>query len=302
MAYLKSLNAEDCDDLLETIVYTSVPEKFGGRGSWSQIWLHTSEGGGFNVNYSQIFTSLGNKIQIPSDEINAEAANERLPSPEVLRTGDWIQFGNNRGAGSYYVIWLKKGLVTHDAAFLDSLKSVLEVWDGEIDDDVEKNSKPAKKAKTTKKSKNKNPISYASRSEDGPHNDGNHDCYLIAHSDEYGYVASTIFSSLPPNYFTHLDKAVFDPIITHSQSHFGKLITTHKEEEEWAEDEDFPFEFYGHMDDKSGDDVDWIDIDREDGMTKAMRAARQLLNDHFVPDGWEPEEESEGEEGSGKTR
>eukprot|EP01033_Poteriospumella_lacustris_P008575 gene8575-6169_t len=95
-----------------------------------------------------------------------------LPSPEQLANGDCIQFGGVRQSGSYYALWLHEGSMPW---------STVENWDEE---DV---------------------TAFFSVKCDQGHRlpsagsvPPQHDCFLIAHQDEYGYSLPTPFSLFSP--------------------------------------------------------------------------------------------------------
>ena len=106
---------------------------------------------------------------------------------------------------------------------------------------------------------------------DGPHNDGDHDLYLSAHPDEFGYAPSVALSSAPAEYhskFSHSDYEAlyFDPVITHTQSHCGQKIAKAKLLPLYANNPHFPDNFLGHFDENLGEQwaIEWIDISHID--------------------------------------
>jgi hypothetical protein len=130
----------------------------------------------------------------------------------------------------------------------------------------------------------------APRGADGPHNDGRHHCYFFGHPDEMGYAAPSAFSSAPAGYFEReYASAVIDPLLTHSQSEYGKLIEECKLEGQWANDERFPLHYYGHLDCDDADDeittdlIEWVC--NEEGAQLANPAnldyIRQVFARHF---------------------
>lgn len=96
-----------------------------------------------------------------------------LPSPEQLANGDCIQFGGVRQSGSYYALWLHEGSMPW---------STVENWDEEVVTAF---------------------FSVACHRQNGLTSAGSvppqHDCFLIAHQDEYGYSLPTPFSLFSPD-------------------------------------------------------------------------------------------------------
>lgn len=274
MSYLLSLSQDERDSLLETIVYVDKPQQLDG-------FMGADFGNLSLINYSQVHEGLQEKYP-------------NLPSPSKLRTGDFINTIDYRGVGLFYAIWLRKGLITHDEEFIAKVPLGLknnvdqnnpEDQKGEVDEDEQ----TEKKLKTNKDFTF--PL-FISRKADGPHNDGKHDCYLSAHPDEMGYSASTAFSSVPPeDYYWQLCddgvKSTFDPLLTHSKSHYGKIIAQAKESEEYADDEDFPLQYVGVEDPEMGDEeLMWVPLEETPSLHNGMpdhyiERLRDLFNRHF---------------------
>ena len=191
-----------------------------------------------------------------------------MPNPSKFRTGDLIQNHNYRGCGKYYAIWLRKGLLIHSVKYIANFKKKLveeKPEDGVIPEVVEtfRSLKVSKRAKLIPR--------VISRFADGPHNDGDHDLYLSAHSDEYGYAPSVALSSSPAGYyskFSYSDYEIlyFDPVITHTQSHCGQKIAEAKLLPKYVDNPDFPNNFLGHFDENLGKEweMEWIDISQVD--------------------------------------
>lgn len=95
-----------------------------------------------------------------------------LPAPEQLANGDCIQFGGVRHSGSYYALWLHEGSMPW---------STVENWD---EDEV------TAFFSVTCQGRNATTGAVATPPQ--------HDCFLIAHQDEYGYSLPTPFSLFSP--------------------------------------------------------------------------------------------------------
>ena len=307
MSYLATLTQAERDALLETIVYVDKTEQFDG-------FMNTSFGNLCLVNYSFIYEAL--KEQHPS-----------LLKPEKLRSGDCIQNHDYRGVGTHYAIWLRKGLLTHDEQFLNEFSSSYldshnananngedddEEDEDDEDDDHQDVNDPRKRVKNSMD--HAFPV-FVPRSADGPHNDGKHDVYLSVHPDEMGYAPSAAFSSLPPrDYFRNLSDldwtmSTFDPLVTHSKSHYGQVIQEAKETDEYKNKPDFPLGYIGNFD-SEGDEQTWITLKRSLSWfpRNYIIGLRDLFNRHFdetapmaemlpyVNPGEEEEEEEDEEE------
>lgn len=96
-----------------------------------------------------------------------------LPTPEQLANGDCIQFGGVRQSGSYYALWLHEGSMPW---------WTVENWDED-----------AVIAFFSVQCQQRN--RSTSTGGDIP---PQHDCFLIAHQDEYGYSLPTPFSLFSP--------------------------------------------------------------------------------------------------------
>lgn len=280
MSYLLSLSQEERDDLFSTLVYVDKPLEFGG-------FMGTDFGHRSLVNYSNIYAGLEGKQQ------------HLLPVPLMFRTGDCVQNHDYRGCGKHYAIWLRKGLLTHDANYIQTFTagivnvqlkvSVGEYEEDDCDTESEENDEEesADGGQVDDSMDNFLPT-FVPRDADGPHNDGKHDCYLSVHPDEYGYAPSTAFSSLPPEgYFPHLQQfteSTFDPLLTHSKSHFGRIIQVAKESDKYIDDPDFSMKFVGTWDSElgAGIELEWMPLDDRRFPTENYIARlRDIFNRHF---------------------
>lgn len=244
MSSFLNLRAEDRDELLITIPYVEQPIKHGGFGEGG-----VNFGGRSLVNYSQVYASCTRCLS--------------LPSPSKFRTGDLIQTHDYRGCGTYYAIWLHKGLVAHSEQYIANFKrNLVESPASEVIPEVPETFRSMKKSKRAESVPR-----IISRFADGPHNDGDHDLYLSQHYDEFGYAPSIALSSSRAGYYlkfehSEYENLYFDPIITHTRSHCGEKVAAAKLLPEHINNPNFPDNFLGHFDANQGKEweMEWIDI------------------------------------------
>lgn len=273
MSYLLSLTQEKRDALFETIAYVDKPKIINGL-------MGTEFGHHSLVNYSQIYSNL--RGNYPS-----------LPDPHIFRTGDCVQNHDYRGCGKYYAIWLRIGLITHDADYIKTFSQRLIVEDktnsneeSENDEDDEEEEE-SDDEQAEKRAKTSYIPTFITRDADGPHNDGKHHCYLSVHPDEYGYAPSAVFSSIPPvDYFPHLTEytvSYFDPLLTHSKSYFGQIIQAAKESEQFIDNVDFPMQYFGTWDSEMGvgSELQWMSLQTYGLPENYFGRLRDLFNRHF---------------------
>lgn len=161
MSYLSGLTQAQRDAKLETIQFVKEPMKFASKSyDYSEANI---------LNYSQIFSTIGSHLV-------------GMPQPEVFRNGDSIQFHDYRGIGTFYAVWLRKGLIEHSEVFLEKF------WNTEVppedmhgDDDDEQEEDDEEEKGTRKKAKKLKIPVFFNREADGSHSDGKHDCYLFKH-------------------------------------------------------------------------------------------------------------------------
>ena len=216
------LNNYSKDKLLATIEYVDHPKSFEVPGS---SWI----GGGIDVsepivNYSQLYLTLTNDI----------IETGKIPHPSTLRNGDIVAFDPGyRGVGTYYCLWLRNSNIELSTIENKSL-----------------HNETSDTQKTVNKIEKKDNFpTFFSRESKGSHNDNKHECYLFQHSDEMGYAASTAVSSMNDNYFKREYLSIFiDPILTHTQSFYGKLISECKQQEKWINNPNFPDNYVGYCD------------------------------------------------------
>lgn len=265
--YWSNLTQAERDELLITIPFVENPERFDG---FLQVHVCNKN----LLNYSQIYSACRRCLE--------------LPNPKDMRTGDYVQNGEYRGVGMYYVIWLRKGLISHSDKFITKFKKdLVECAEEDLKPDVPESYRSLRKSKRSETFPK-----YVSRFTNGPHNDGDHDCYLSLHPDEMGYAASIAMSSVPLGYYDHseFDKAVFDPLLTHSKSHWGKQLAKSKKTEKFANDDSFPFNCIGFFDSNLGEDeeLEYVDIEETKGDSgycpfNYIPELRDLFNRHFDP-------------------
>jgi hypothetical protein len=250
---LFNLTQAERDALLATIVYVDSPICFW----WAEnrpsnlLFSHKLE----VVNYSTFHGSL------------TEAAKPKVPNVAHLRTGDMILMSDYRGIGSFYVIWLRSYL-SPDTALTASfeLSEQLLTLPDYPNEDILLNTATARRPSLLRPVTNfveniasrfglsteqQHPLFpvVAAREADGAHNDGFHHCYLFSHPDEYGYMSPGAVSSARDNYFKRDYKsAAIDPILTHSESFYGKLIAECKQEPLLIDNPLFPLHYCGCCD------------------------------------------------------
>eukprot|EP01031_Cornospumella_fuschlensis_P024579 gene24579-29696_t len=279
------LSPAERDELLISIPYVSKPVHHGEIGGTSEDknlrhQVNRVNFGGKNlINYSQIYAACKRCVG--------------LPNPLELRTGDVVSAGgyDYRGCGSYYVIWLRKGIITHSDKFIAYFKQSLveSATEENFDDSNEPRSKKAKLDETSV------PMEIP-RDADGPHNDGNHDCYLSVHPDENGYATSTVLSSAPQGYHAEFcsseyETLLFDPVLTHTQSYAGLKIAEAKPLPDYVDCAAFPDCFIGSYREAVGEDVEWIPLESALGLDGGggwgphnyFAELRDLYNRHFFP-------------------
>ena len=245
MSNLLQLTQEERDSLLSTLQFTDKPRKesFEFRLSYNK-----DHGVSKVFNYSQVMAEIDEKDTI-------------CPPPHSLRNGDVIQFGDYRGIGTSYALWLKKGIYSYDHEVLEALKT--SILDG--------GSGPSLK----KPRKNSESVNH-----DGL------DCYLFCHPDEWGYMPSPIASSQRPDLYDKVlergdDMFYFDPLLTVSTSFYGALYVEAKQSDQWKDNDKFPFQYIGLYD---GGDVEWIPIEEthcHEISEGYFQALRDLFDKHF---------------------
>ena len=273
MSFLLSLSQDERDSLLSTIIYAEKPRMY-----YTDLMKANM---GALVNYSCIYEAL--KEQYPL-----------LLNPNRLRTGDCVQTCDYRGVGKRYAIWLRKGIITHDLASIEKFATDIKFGTPVTDEQFDEYSEQQQVYKRPKNFKVLPGLTFASRKEDGPHNDGQHEVYLSVHPDEMGYAPSAVFSSLPAtDYFDHLQEwtmNTFDPLITHSQSHYGQIIRFAKESDEFATNSDFPLNYIGKFDSEMGSEQElmWIPMEEANSLDnrcgwppRYISDIRMLFNNHF---------------------
>ena len=242
MSSLSNLTQPERDELLLTIPLVEDPQNHENFGE-QPVDLGCCD----IINYSQVYSACKKCLS--------------LPNPKNFRNGDLIQDGDYRGCGTYYIIWLHKNLVNHSEQYILNFKKKLsECSESEVKPDVPETYRSMRK-------RNARPDSiprHISRYGDGPHNDGDHDCYLCKHPDEFGYSPSTALSSAPngyyrKHYFSDCESIYFDPLLTLSKSYFGKKIAETKLKPQFVNDLLFPYNYLGFFDEEETE-IEWISM------------------------------------------
>jgi hypothetical protein len=242
MMSLSNLSVQERDEILLTIPLVEDPENHGDFGA-----QRVHFGGRSVINYSQIYSDCRRCLS--------------LPNPKNFRNGDIIQDGDYRGCGTFYVIWLHKGLVKHSEEYISNFKKDLtEYSESELKPDIPDTYRSMRK----KAARPESIPRYISRYADGPHNDGDHDCYLCKHPDEYGYSPSTALSSASKGYYRkHLqfdeEMIYFDPLLTHSKSYMGKKIAAAKLTPKYVKKDSFPTNYLGYFD-EGEEEIEWTSM------------------------------------------
>lgn len=242
---LASLAQTERDELLLTIPLVESPEFHGNFGP-QPVYL----GNLSVINYSQVYSACKRCLS--------------LPSPSKFRNGDLVQDGDYRGCGTFYAIWLQKGLVYHSEEYISTFKKDLsECSECELKPDIPETFRTMRKRAARLEAIPR----YISRNENGPHNDGDHDCYLCKHPDEYGYSPSTAMSSAPQGYYHKYAKCdeedvYFDPLLTHSKAYLGGKIAVAKLQPEYTDNDSFPNNYLGYYSENmgAGFEMQWIEM------------------------------------------
>lgn len=252
MPSLIELSQEERDALLSTIVFTDEP-KF----TEFEFWLEQDDDHSVNkvINYSQVMAEIDEK-------------DTRCPPPSSLRNGDVLRFGDHRGIGTVYALWLKKGIFTYTPENLQYLKQ--SILDGGPGPAEKKARKDTEDEGVTVSSPNKDEL----------------DCYLFSHPDEWGYMPPPIASSQRPDLYegvldSYEDMMYFDPLLTVSTSYYGAMFVEAKKSDEWKDNENFPFQYIGLFD---GNMVEWIPIEESNSHEISrgyFQALRSLFDKHF---------------------
>lgn len=250
MPSLIELTQDERDALLSTFVFIDKPKYAAFPFSLKKPDEYTTN----VINYSQIMTEI-------------DENDSYCPHPSSLKNGDVLRFGDHRGIGTMYVLWLKKGLLIHSPEDLLAKKQA--ILDGG----------PGPAAKRFRKNAAVEQLSLES--------DFPLDCYLFSHPDEWGYVPSPIVSSQPPDLY---DKVIeraegmmyFDPLLTVSTSFYGKMYVDAKKSDEWKDNDQFPFQYIGVY---NGDEVEWFPIEESSNQADVSEGffenLRDLFNKHF---------------------
>lgn len=161
-----------------------------------------------------------------------------------LRNGDRVQFGNYRGVGTYYVLWLHSGSTAKvescNTSALDSCIDSLKSAVSGIVQRVEGQNKPVHVPQFTCHNADMHPIKesfprMSDRSAPGPHSgvrvdghrdDSNYECILFENADEMGYGPAPALSTVPLSYFApEFEICVVDPLLIHSGSANAAYLT-----------------------------------------------------------------------------
>lgn len=263
---LQTLSQEDRDQLLESIRFAAQNDFYCGKSLKSSSIV---------LNYTALFA------QLPVGE------KQYYPEPIELRSGDKMQFGDYRGCGSYYALWLRKGIQDEPGVDMTEFQP--------LSDDAAKKRKLFRERgrgltkvgfiSTARYSPQDFPI-FEPRESSKVQNDGKHDLYLFSYPGEYGYSPSTIVSSLPPGYYERdIELTYFDPLLTHSKSHYGKIIEEAKKKEEYANDDNFPLGYIG-CEDENESEIQFIPFNEasEDGSCSSpeyFQKMRDFIERHF---------------------
>lgn len=188
-----------------------------------------------------------------------------------------MQFGQYRGCGSMYVLWLRAGAHANASDTAASFASMLE-------------SSETPEVCFSHHVVRPDPQTYAfprlvPRDEDGPHADPTFNCYLFSHPDEFGYSPAAALA-VPPSYFkSECLSAVIDPLLVPSGSEFGHLIAQAKSTPEFAPDELFPSHYLGCMDENDEPELQWVLVAEVGGVFDApddyFVNIRRVMAKHF---------------------
>jgi hypothetical protein len=247
--YLENLSQAQRDTVLEAISYVNMPivHYFGENNLSPQEDI---------LNYTQLFSEIHDDLTLKYS-LPKPTGNTRLRQRPVslmtiyseLRNGDRIQFGEYRGTGTKYVLWLRAGAHTNKSETAEDYSLQLEL-----------NKRPCR---FTHHEQAPDPQTHSvphlvSREADGPHNDPNYECFLFPYPDEYGWSPSSAVA-MPTNYFMNeIVMGVIDPLLVPSQSEYGQLVTRAKLTEEFADDNAFPTKYVGYIDENDSPELQWV--------------------------------------------